>query len=174
MKIKDENIIKLIHSALAGKKSAYAEIISHIEKDLFKFCFYLCKNQQEAEDLYQDSCLQILQSLQSLKDIQLFKSWIFQIAKNKYLDFLKSPKNQKVESLDVLENKISNDSTDQLDQVIRLKKALSQFDDDERLVLVLVDLHGFSYNEAAGILGVSEPSLRSKLSRIRQKFIAIY
>ena len=60
------------------------------------------------------------------------------------------------------------------EQLMEIERTLSSLDPREREVLLLVDVEGYSYGEAAEILGITEAALTSRVSRARQAFATLW
>jgi RNA polymerase sigma-70 factor (ECF subfamily) len=164
-------ILELILQAQAGNTSALKDLITQTQPRLLKFLLYLTSNEQLAQDLCQDSFLKVLSNLSSLRDPKSFYSWLFRSAKNLYLDHIKSAKSRESTSLEEVSDLslFIYEEADK-DSLILFRKVLSQIETDYQVVILLVDIEGYSYSEAADIVGISEDSLRSRLHRARQDF----
>ncbi|MEQ1722406.1 MAG: RNA polymerase sigma factor [Pseudobdellovibrio sp.] len=168
------DLSELIKNAIAGHGASQEQLILETQKPLYTFCLHLTKNKQIAEDLVNDTYLKALTSLKDLKDASLFLPWLKKIARNLHLDFVKSApqKNQVlVEDYEFLDLTQGQEiSTSQIDTF----KLLSSMDEDDRMILVLVDIQDYSYSETAQILEIAEGTVKSRLSRARDKFADLY
>jgi RNA polymerase sigma-70 factor (ECF subfamily) len=152
----------------SGDKQAQGELIDLTQKKLFKFCLLLGNNKELAEDLCQETYIKVIQNISSLKNPDTCLGWIYQIAKNAFVDVKRKPdsKNQ------ILDNDLKDSGSDQkMDLILSVQKVLSQFETDDRLLLLLIELEGYSYKETGDIIGSSEDAVRSKLHRLRTIFI---
>ena len=86
------NIKELISLAKSGDSSAIQNLILKYQNELSVFCFYLTKNKEQALDLAQDSFLKMLEKLPTLKDPNKFKTWLFAICRNLFLDKIRTQK----------------------------------------------------------------------------------
>ena len=171
MKIDDSKIEDFIVAAKKGDEKALSGLIDLVQPRLFRFCYYLTRKKELAEDICQDCLIKVLTKINSLKDSKLFISWIFKAAKNRFLDHAKSHNVVKTESI---ENKgdLHNGSDSQKTlTIIHINEVLRVLNEDERLIILLVDQQGYSYKEAAEIIGLSESALTSKIHRIRKVFL---
>ncbi|HEX4925767.1 MAG TPA: RNA polymerase sigma factor [Bdellovibrionales bacterium] len=162
---------KLVLGAQSGDEGALSDLIEATQRELFRFTYYLCGNNQLAHDLCQDTFIKVLEGIGNLKEPHRFKSWLFTMAKNLYLDHNKSSKNKGHVSLD---SSPDLESSEDKQKVMEIRQALSHLEAEERIPLLLVDLEGHSYQEAAQIIGISEDALRSRLHRARQTFSLKY
>lgn len=155
----------LIAGASEGDSKAMAALINLSEAKLFKFCFLLGQTREMAEDLCQEVYIRAFQNISKLKEPKAFQSWLYQIAKNVSVDMGRAQKERPM-STAVKENQAADID---LEALLDLQKYLSEFEVDERFLLLLVELEGFSYSEAAELIGTTEAAVRSKLHRIRKE-----
>jgi RNA polymerase sigma-70 factor (ECF subfamily) len=161
----------LIRRAQQGDEAATRELVLAIQDDLYKFSFYLSKDRPEAEDLAQDAILKILKTIRSLQDPQKFKSWSLQLTKNLFLDRVRSRKPQ--EPADRLERE-PDESLPDVELVLSVRDALQQLNENERTILVLVDLQGLEYEEAAEVLEIPVGTVKSRVFNARKSFMKIF
>lgn len=165
-------LTKLVVKAQKGDKEATRQLIEESQDSLLRFCLYLTSRKELAEDLCQESLVKALSGISKLKDPAGYQSWLFQTAKNLYFDYLKSAHNRKRDGdFDVNEVAFRGEGSDVASAV---QKALSQLEPEDRTLLILIDMEGYSYAEAAKMLSLPEANIPSRLHRIRAKFMEIY
>ena len=120
----------------------------------------------------QETLIKILTKLKTLKDHTKFNSWLFRTAKNIYFDYLKSPRVAKAQTLD--EEIPSNEGGILPEEILTITNTLQNMNEQDRLLLLLVDQKGYSYSEAAEIIGISEAALTSQIHRARADFLGKY
>lgn len=157
--------------AQQGDEEALIFLIEHTEKSLFRFCIYLTGNRTLSQDICQDAYVKVLENIKSLKNPSSFKAWLFQTAKNLYLNHVKSPKNSKYLELEDLAELASNSN---MHLASEIRQSLAKLTEDERAVVLLIDLEEHSYSETAEIMGLSEEAVRSRLHRARQAFKILF
>jgi RNA polymerase sigma-70 factor (ECF subfamily) len=168
-----QDLTGIVSRARSGDPSALRQLLEHTQDGLFRFCYYLCGNRALAEDITQDALVRVLEELHSLKDAGAFQSWLFRVAKNLYLDFVKSAKNKNHIPLDDLSLPEPSSNPDSI-QILKIREALGRLDSEDRPLLLLADLEGHSYAEIAKIMGISEAAVRSRLHRARQIFLRLF
>jgi RNA polymerase sigma-70 factor (ECF subfamily) len=166
----DINWAELIQKAAKSDERSQSELISLTEKKVFKFCLLLSGRREIAEDLCQDVYLKALTHLHQLKKPEAFQGWLYQIARNLFLDFKRHSTQKEIPQEEPLAGQSELPSTD---LSLEVQKALSHFETDDRILLLLIDLEEYSYAEAAQVLHMTEDAVRSKLHRIRQDFLKI-
>jgi RNA polymerase sigma-70 factor (ECF subfamily) len=157
-----EKLAQLVMQAIQGDEKALAELVQHTKKPLFRFCFYLVGDPHQAEDICQETFVRALTRLKKLKDPKAFRPWLFTIAKNLFYDSIR--KQQPILNNEMTANQVDSSNPE---LTITLQKTLALLKPDERMVILLVDLEGYAYEEAAGILGISTAAVRSRLHKAR-------
>lgn len=152
-------------------EAALSSLIELTEDSLFRFCIYLSGNRALAQDLCQDAYIKVLENIKTLKSTSSFRAWLFQTAKNLYLNHVRSPRNSKHLELEALAEMASGSDTLLLAEV---REGLQKLNEDERVVILLIDLEEYSYSETAEIMGISEEAVRSRLHRARQAFKKLF
>lgn len=168
----ESTLTTLVKKAQDGDRQAQAQLIEESKDRLFRFCVYLTGNQQLAADLSQDTFVKAIGALGKLKEPNRFTSWLMTMAKNLYIDHVRSPKNKYHSEYDESTHEKSSDPKAQLS--LEIQKVLNQMDPEDRMLILLVDLEENSYAEAAEIVGSTEAAVRSRLHRARKKFAELY
>lgn len=159
--------------AQKGDEGAAAALIEALQDRVYRFCFYLTGNSEAAQDHCQETLLKVLEKIKTLKDPDQILSWTLRIAKNQFLDQRKSMAHKTSVPLTLLAEPTSPVAPSR-EQGLQIQQAIACLEPEERIVILLVDLEGYSYEEAAEIINVSEDALRSRLHRARKAFIEKY
>ena len=140
------------------------DFILKYQEDVARYCYFLCRNEIEAKDLAQET---FIKALVVDSEIQNPKAFLFQIAKNLFLDEKRKQKYR--QSLDQLNQaELAQSSIDPPD--LEVWQILFRLESGDQEVLVLVDREGMSISEAAKSLRLSEAALKSRLFRARENF----
>lgn len=149
---------------------------------LYNFAFRLTLDQENANDLVQETLLKAYRFINSYAPETNAKAWLFRILKNTFINEFRKQSREphKVDYSDVEFRYSADDSDDLLEVSPNLKhetqndrvgdeiaKALNGLEVDFRVVIVLCDLEGFSYEEMAKILDIPIGTVRSRLHRAR-------
>lgn len=148
--------------AKKGDTEAFSRLYALVYKDLYYIALYSLKNSHDASDAVSDTVLDAYCSIGSLRDEKAFKSWIFRILSAKIKQRQKEKFNSFAEPQEELYGDFDFES-------VELKEALCDLDPQSRLILSMAVLEGYSGKEIAKICGIKEGSVRSRLSRIKQK-----
>lgn len=154
--------------ARGGDAGAVRDLVEATQSRLFKFCLVLTGDRIRAEDLAQEGYLRALGSLGQLKNPEAFMDWLFRVTKNLFIDEVRKRREELADSQTL--DQASEEKTD-VNAILDVHRVLSQFEAEDRVLLVLVDMENYSYREAADALGLSEDAVRSRLFRIRKLFV---
>ncbi len=173
----------LIKRAKRGDTDAFAQLVKNSERTVYALALRMSKNEQDALDISQEAYIRAWKSLSAFWGNCSFVSWIYKITRNAAMDFLKEESRHRAQSLTYETDDSETKSIDVLapvaeepEQVIekkerieRLEEAIGKLPSEQREVLVLYDIEGYSYREICGMLGIGEGTLKSRLSRAREK-----
>lgn len=160
-----------IERIAAGDKRALEEIYSRFGKMLFRYILTLVVDRQLAEEVLQDTLVAVWKGAHRFKGRSSVRTWIFGIARRKVRDAnrrrsLTTAGPGEAESLPA-----SEPSPEEIvllnDRRKQLAACLKRLAPPQREVLALVFFQGFSYKEAAEILGVPVGTVRSRLNRAK-------
>ncbi|MGP4040155.1 sigma-70 family RNA polymerase sigma factor [Gracilibacillus sp. D59] len=145
--------------------------------DVYRFLFSLCKDKSLAEDLTQDTFMKAYQALDRSPPKAL-KSWLIKIAYHTFVDYTRRIKKVSFESPTYFTNFPSDDSVEKELQKYadkeELYKKLEQLKPMQKKAIVLCDLQGFSYKEAASMLSIKENTLKTHIFRGKGKLRQLY
>lgn len=169
---------RLISDAVAGDSAAFSELMTLHERRMYAVALRICANREDAQDCLQDAMLRIYRSLGSFKGQSSFSTWVYRITTNTCLDELRRRKSRNAASLDnLLENGWSPSDNDNVpekyalasEQRRTIERAIAELPEDMRSAVVLRDVQGFSYDEIAEILEANIGTIKSRISRGREK-----
>ena len=170
----------LIEAARSGDVAAFNRLVLTYQGAAYHVALQIMKDEEAAADATQDAFLKAYKALDGLRG-RSFKPWLIRIVKNTCYDQLRVNKRKPTTGLDDLVTDpehawrfVSRDERPEAyaerEELNRaLQWAIAQLPVDQRVVVVLVDVEGFSYEEAAEALGVALGTVKSRLSRARVK-----
>jgi RNA polymerase sigma-70 factor (ECF subfamily) len=175
---------ELIERCKAGDKKAFEVIVLHRQKRVFNLAYRMLGNLEEAKDLAQEVFISVFQSIEDLKEEIKFDAWLTQITLNhcrnrwKYLKrrqyFNSESLDDPIETEDGNMPKAIYDPSDNPETLYEKKsiqeliqRGLLRLKEDQRELLVLRDLQGFSYEEIGQLLRLPEGTIKSRLHRAR-------
>jgi RNA polymerase sigma factor (sigma-70 family) len=157
-----------------NKEALFKEIFKSNSKKIYHLCYGYTGDEDAANDLMQDTFMKVWQNLDKFRNQAMISTWIYRIAVNTCLSWLRVEKRQAKDQLtdSIIENK-EEEVSEKHDQVALLYKCISQLEETERIIISMV-LDELPYSEIAEISGVSEGNLRVKIHRIKHKLTEIY
>ena len=173
----------LVEQAKAGNLNAYEELVRAYESRIHSLIYNMTSNKEDTEDLVQDVFVKAYKSLGRFQGKSSFYTWIYRIAVNSTINFIKRRAKKSALSLDNIDLNIERDpayvelsakgsplkdmSIKELQE--KLNKALLTLSEKHRAVVVLHDIQGVPHNEIAKMLGCSSGTIRSRLYYARQR-----
>jgi RNA polymerase sigma-70 factor (ECF subfamily) len=162
----------LIERAKAGDRGAMEALLAELAPQVHRFGLRMCRNATDADDVLQDTLLQIAQHLPEFEGRSAISSWVFTLARTACARRRRGLKNQPQASADALPER--SDDAPAPDAVLEtsqlaaaLSAALDRLSDEHREVIVLRDIEGLTAPEAAQVLGIGVDALKSRLHRAR-------
>jgi RNA polymerase sigma factor (sigma-70 family) len=167
----------LVTRAKNGDTRAFDALILKYGDKLFGLVYSMTSHKEDTHDLLQEIFAKAYQSLPSFRGKSTFYTWIYQIATNRTLNFLKKRKNRAASSLDDMESSVQQDPalidtthdsnperrTNINELQKRLNEAMMGLSEAHRMVVTLFDIQGMSHGEIAKVLETSEGTIRSRL-----------
>lgn len=159
---------------MANKEVLFGEIFRANSKKIYHLCYGYTGDDAAANDLVQETFMKVWQNLDNFRNQAMISTWIYRIAVNTCLSWLRVEKRQAKDPLTdyIIENS-REETSDKKEQVDNLYKCIAQLEENERLIITMV-LDEVPYAEIAEISGVSEGNLRVKIHRIKHKLTEIY
>ncbi|OEK01869.1 hypothetical protein BFP97_10235 [Roseivirga sp. 4D4] len=156
----------LILRCQAGNEPAFGELYERFNQSTLVFLKNLTDS-EIAQDLNQEVWLQVYRQIATLADARRFKAWLFQVARNKALDYFKSSKRLRelheiMKPDKPLEVQMPFDEVD-FNKSDLLKLSLDGLSPKLREVIVLNFFEGMDYTEIAFILGCSLGTVKSRI-----------
>lgn len=179
---REEDIIA-IHRCLNNEPAAFRELLERYKNQIFSLIVRLVQNPSDAEDIAQDAFIKAFKNLSSYDSNYPFITWLFKIAHNTTIDFIRAKKPAMV-SIHDDENPIDMEEPGQplegaLDSVLQqafLDKLLAALPHLYREALVLRHKEGLDLKEIAQVLQIPEGTVKIRLFRardmLRQKLAA--
>jgi RNA polymerase sigma factor (sigma-70 family) len=177
----------LVDRARHGDLKAYDELVTRYQERIYATIYHMTSNHEDANDLAQESFVKAFQALKSFKGGSSFYTWLYRIAVNKTINFLKQRKNRQHMSLNDLDFNaehnpdlvaLISDKTPRRDAGLtelqeKLNAALLKLSESHRLAVVLHDVQGLSHEEIAKIMHCNIGTVRSRLFYARQQLQAL-
>lgn len=176
---------ELVRRAKAGDLTAFEELTSRHERQIYALAFRILQNPHDAEDVTQQAFLSAVENLAKFREEASFATWLYRIATFAALKVIRKRKGLDTVSLEeATEHQDDYDSIPHPEYIADWKQspgqlvernetrrllddALAKLDEKHRLVFVLRDVEGLSVNETAEALGLTESNVKMRLLRAR-------
>lgn len=176
----------LVTKAKEGDLQAYDELVRRYQERIYSTVYHMTANHEDANDLAQESFIKAYRALKSFKGDSSFFTWVYRIAINKTINFLKQRKKRTQMSLNDLDFNaehdpdlvaLVSDKTPRRDLNLselqeRLNAAMLKLSEVHRMVVTLHDIQGLSHEEISRILDCNTGTVRSRLFYARQQLQA--
>lgn len=166
------NETTLIKRCQAGDKSAFEELLNEHYDTIYRFAYRWCGDQINAQDITQQSCLKLANSISQFEFKSSFSSWLYRLVVNCAKDFYKSPKqhNQREEQIDDLEQYQSkNEQHEQRLYSQQILEHINTLQDDLKDTLILVFGKGLTHLQAAEQLDIKESTVSWRIHEARKR-----
>ena len=176
----------LVKQAQAGDFEAYDELVRRYQERVYATLYHMTANHEDANDLAQEAFIKGFRALKSFKGDSSFFTWVYRIAVNKTINFLKQRKKRTQMSLNDLDFNVEHDpdfialiseKTPRRDLNLvelqeKLNEAMLKLSHLHRLVVTLHDIQGLSHDEISKIMDCNTGTVRSRLFYARQQLQA--
>lgn len=167
----------------SGKQTAYVQLLKEYEQKVFATCLSFVPNKEDAEDIAQDVFLEVFRSISKFKGNSKLSTWIYKIATNKCLEFIrkKNAKKRFAFMQSIFGNEIPLDKTtfftefkhpgvllENKERSETIFKAINLLPESQRVVFTLAKIDGKSYQEIVEITGKSLSSVESIMFRAKK------
>lgn len=169
---KDELLVAL---AQKGDLTAYEALVQRYQHKVFNLASKMVNNREDALDIAQEIFMQIYIALPGFRGESVFSTWVYRVASNKCLDFLRKKKVEKEKPVTSFEeNVLFGDSRDSLEELVirreesqRVREALDSLPRHYRIVLILHHYQQLRYKEIAEVLNQPVKTVATRLYRAK-------
>lgn len=182
----EPNDTVLVRRACEGDLGAYDDLVRRYQDRIYSTLYHMTANHEDANDLAQEAFIKAFQALKTFKGGSSFYTWVYRIAVNKTINFLKQRKNKTHLSLDDIDFQAEHDpdlvalisektprrEINLAELQEKLNVAMQKLSEHHRLVVTLHDVQGLSHEEIAEIMGCNIGTVRSRLFYARQQLQA--
>jgi RNA polymerase sigma-70 factor (ECF subfamily) len=178
---------ELIRRARGEDISAYDELVRRYQERIYATVYHMTSNHEDANDLTQETFIKAYRALKSFKGDASFYTWVYRIAVNKTINFLKQRKHRggqmSLNDLDfnaehdpdlvaLISEKNPRRDLNLAELQEKLNAAMQKLSETHRLVVTLHDIQGLAHEEIARIMDCNVGTVRSRLFYARQQMQA--
>ena len=171
--------LELVRRCREGDASAFGELYQTHSARLYSLLLRMVGGSQDAEDLLQDVFLQAHRKLDSFRGDSTLGTWLYRLAVNQCLDFLRGRQSRMNRVTDSFEDDPVQEPVSPAPVIpsaisrVDLERAIARLPEGSRLAFVLHDVEGFAHHEVATLLGISEGTSKSQVHKARLKLRAM-
>ncbi len=168
----------LLRRAQQGDPEAFEQLLTPLEQMIWRVCWHYTGEREAASDCGQDTMIRIWRGLKNYHGDCAFETWVYRVAANCCIDYLRKKKRDRSESIEPL-REAGFDPADpkagteeqavKAEEQQELREYIAQLPEEQREALILTQLEGISYEAAAAQLGISEGTVKSRVNRARAK-----
>ncbi len=172
----------LVQKCIEGDTGAYRHIVDRYKEVVARVIFAMIESKAEVEDLTQEVFIKAYKSLPRFKFDSSLQTWLYRIAVNHSIDYLRKKKLARILSFDGLDDWLlgrlrgTSYSSPKIPEDINRAEVkelvawgLSKLSSDSKTVLVLREFEGLRYEEIATVLEISVQAVKSRLFRARSE-----
>ena len=159
----------LIASAPQGDRQAFTELVCRHQASIVSLTYRMCGDLRLAEDAAQEAFVRVWQNLNNYKPQYAFRSWLYRIATNAALDFLRRERpTTELDTLALADPGITPErSVEDNQRAVHVRRAIAQLSEPLRVVLVLREYQELTYQEIADTLDIPVGTVMSRLNSAR-------
>lgn len=171
--------IDFLNKLKKGDEKAFEILVSENKDNVYRVALSVVKDPDDAEDVSQNVFLKVYMSIRSFRGDSELSTWMYRIAYNMSLDFLRKHKKGIVKTLDNEEDPeilslydetyVPEDFFERRETKTVVREAIASLPDEQRILVELKDLYDFSYEEIASMMNINPGTLKSRLNRGREK-----
>ena len=168
----------LLRRAQGGDPEAFGRLMEPQEQLVWRVCWHYTGSREAAEDCGQETMIRVWRNLAKYRGECTLESWVYRIAANCCMDWLRKKKRDRSVSVEPLREQGfdpadpspgTEEQAVRKDERQRLREAIARLPDDQREALILTQLEKVPYEEAAQALGVSEGTVKSRVNRAKAR-----
>jgi len=160
-----------MNAPFAGKQGepAFARLCDELRPDLYRFAFWLARDRQVADDVVQEALLRAWRSRGSLAETAAVKPWLLTIIRREHARLFERKRFKTVQVDELVGSESPELAAEEEQETMDVRRAIFALEDDYREPLVLQVLMGYTTEEIAGQLGLTQGAVLTRLFRARHK-----
>lgn len=173
----------LIADLCEGDETALAPLVEKYKRMVYRLAMQITKNHADADDVMQETFIKVYRSIRTFRKDAAFETWLYRIAVNEALNFVKRRERQRESTLETASEaeyeaitryraQIANDPhvhAEKAELRHHVTAAVNNLSLKHRTVVILHEFEGLTHAEIASILNCSEGTVRSRLHYARKK-----
>lgn len=163
---RDSELVALVAK---GNESAFKELLDRYQAAVYNLAYRFLNDANEAEDIAQETFLRLYRTANRYKPQASLRTYLFRIAKNLCIDFLRKKRPEPMEHLP--EKMVQDSPLDQLERAQALEiifNCIDKLPENQRMAILLRHTSGLRYQEIADVMGLTVSAVESLLVRARK------
>ncbi|MBE7044631.1 MAG: sigma-70 family RNA polymerase sigma factor [Ruminococcaceae bacterium] len=175
---------ELIERVQLGDRRAFSELVEMYQQRVIRLAYSMLSDYEDANDAAQETLVRVFYAIPNFRGDCSFYTWVYRILRNVCTDFLRKrwedmySMEQDQETVDAQLEPDKSFSPEHLiekqETQRQVREAIALLDNDSRWVLILYELEGHSYEDIAEILMLPIGTVKSRISRAREKLRKIF
>lgn len=159
----------LIDRTLGGDIDSFEILLGRYMQGIFSVCFRVCQDPDDAHDITQNACIKIMDHLADFKKEAEFKTWVYRIAYNESLQFLRSKKEYiDLEIVEPYLGKADEYDIDQRDMECRVRQSIDKLPPIDKSIVLFFYYDDLKIRTIAEIMDMNENTVKTRLTRAKQ------
>lgn len=185
--LSSEELVLQCQQTLPHDTRAFEELVARYKNRVFAVAYRILSSRQDAEDQTQEVFLKVYRGIKKLKDPETFESWLYQITSNTCLDALRHQQRRPTmaslsqqtgegdDTADIKNTTMTQPEIAALHHELRwcLEQTIHNLHITQRMLIVLRDIEGRSYDDIATILDIGLSAVKMRIHRARLQFQAL-
>lgn len=171
----DEDL-KLVSEVLNGNMDSFNIMVNKYGTPILRFIYNMVKNKETAEDISQEVFITVYNKLYTYKSTYKFSNWLYQIARNKVIDYIRKYRRVYESNIEEATNIESGDeSPEQSVEYMETKSVIEKFigsldEYDRQIVILKYSSKDMTFFDISQILNMNESSVKRRYYRARDEF----
>ncbi len=153
-------------------QSEFNQMMTFLRPKLYRFALAFVKRSDEAEDMVQEVGVKLWERHDELETLRSIEAYAMTSVKNRCLDYTRSSRSKNTdltEALHLVHETTPYESVEQADTAAFVRKVIDRLPVQQQMIVRLRDVEGYELDEIAEMLGINDGTVRTNLSRARQK-----
>lgn len=169
---------ELVRKSKEGDIEAFEELIRLYEKRIYNIAFRMAGDRDDAFDIAQEVCIRIFRSIGKFRENSSFSTWVYRITSNVCIDEMRKRRTNVVplavasddgeyEIPIADEGKLPDEVLESREMSEAVRSCILELEPEYRMMIILRDINGYSYDEISKVLDVNMGTVKSRLNRAR-------
>lgn len=177
-----ENESSLLIKAKEGNVQAFEELTRSYYSKVYNICYRMLNNSEDAYEQAQETFIKAYKYIKDFKGNCSYATWLYRIATNICLDFIRKNKNKKTLSIEEnisedikIKDRLVSESpgpekiAERNAQKLAIRQAIAKMNEKNRVIIILRDYMGLSYEEISDTVNIPVGTVKSRISRARSE-----